>query len=142
MTIGCRQKCTIEDSSRGARTGMNKKALILFVLLCLLLPTGGCKKEEATFKGRPAQYWLTSLDDLDPRMRQTAIISLGAIGPEAAKAAVPALIALLEEDQMNDQIVTPYALLASQSLAKIGKQAVPALVDALKNHPDGRQYAK
>src|SRR5262249_29059514 len=53
--------------------------------------------EEVRFKGKPASFWIKKLQDKDPAERKEAVEAMGAIGPDA-KAAVPALIEALEDD--------------------------------------------
>lgn len=62
----------------------------------------------------------------DPALRWHAISALGDVGP-AAKSAAPVLIACLSDQD------TQVKLSAERSLVKIGKGAVPTLVESLKN---------
>lgn len=67
--------------------------------------------------------------------RSATLWALGAIGPEA-EGAVPALIELLKDDQWAMPI-SPFMLMhrseAAKVLARIGKPAVPALIEGLSS---------
>jgi HEAT repeat protein len=64
-----------------------------------------------------------ALADPDGRVRFMAAAALGRIGP-AAQAAVPALLAALEDEAAGNE--------AAESLVRIGKAAVPALLEMMK----------
>jgi serine/threonine protein kinase len=64
-----------------------------------------------------------ALADPDGRVRFMAAAALGRIGP-AAQAAVPALLAALDDEAAGNE--------AAESLVKIGKAAVPALLEMMK----------
>jgi serine/threonine protein kinase len=63
-----------------------------------------------------------ALADPDPRVRFMAAAALGRIGP-AAEAAVPDLLAALDDEAAGNE--------AAESLVRIGKAAVPALLDMM-----------
>jgi len=64
-----------------------------------------------------------ALADADPRVRFMAAAALGRIGP-AAEAAVPDLLAALDDGAAGNE--------AAESLVRIGKAAVPALLEMMK----------
>jgi HEAT repeat protein len=64
-----------------------------------------------------------ALADPDGRVRFMAAAALGRIGP-AAQAAVPALLAALDDEAAGNE--------AAESLVRIGKAAVPALLEMMK----------
>src|SRR5205085_8420510 len=66
-----------------------------------------------------------ALKDADLGVRSEAVAALGEIGP-AARAAIPALLAATE--QADYEFIEP---LVAITLGKIGKEAVPALTEAL-----------
>jgi HEAT repeat protein len=63
-----------------------------------------------------------ALGDQDDRVRASAAAALGRIGP-AAEEAVPALIEALKDEAAGPQ--------AEESLVKIGRAAVPALIQVV-----------
>jgi HEAT repeat protein len=64
-------------------------------------------------------------------VRFAAVSALGRLGP-AAKDAVPALINSLRDETIRE--------LAADSLVKIGRAAVPALVEAVQTGPSGIRW--
>ncbi len=68
------------------------------------------------------------LDDPDPWVRVSAVASLAVFGP----AAIPHISRALEDERV--------AWTAVEALARVGREAVPALIAAL-DHPDGRVRA-
>ena len=64
------------------------------------------------------------MKDKDKGVRSAAVIALGSMGPEA-KAAIPVLIATLGDKDAG--------MLAANALAGIGPEAIPAIIDALKD---------
>ncbi len=84
---------------------------------------------DATRGGAAVQLLADSLD------MPGAALALANIGPEA-RAAVPALIAALKlsKDTPDQELIRFYARLA---LARIGRPAVPALIEALKDQREG-----
>jgi hypothetical protein len=65
-----------------------------------------------------------ALQDPDGRVRLMAAAALGRIGP-AAEPAIPALLRALDDESAGDE--------AAESLVKIGKAAVPALLDVMRS---------
>lgn len=74
---------------------------------------------------------IETLDDKDQSTRDRAVEALGAIGP-AAKDAIPALVGILKAGWTTSN--------AERTLAAIGPDAIPALLDGLQNKlPSCRQ---
>ncbi len=103
------------------------------------------KKRPYLYDGKIYREWQDTLAaDLSPRVRREAIKALGAFGvngygEEAAAAIVEALRGYDVAAQDDDLIVINEATTA---LRKIGPEAVPALVDELKNGKrNGRRFA-
>jgi hypothetical protein len=65
-----------------------------------------------------------ALHDRDDRVRRMAAAALGRIGP-AAESAVPALLLALDDEAAGNE--------AAESLVRIGRAAVPALLDAMRS---------
>jgi eukaryotic-like serine/threonine-protein kinase len=74
---------------------------------------------------------LQALGDEEDGVRYAAVSALGRLGP-AAKDAVPALINSLRDETIREQ--------AADSLVKIGRAAVPALVEAVQTGPSGIRW--
>jgi len=110
---------------------MNPHRTCLCVVLALAAVCPVVRAQEEAPDGKTVSEWIETLRDDDPLRRQAAIEALGKTGP-AAKAAVPALIGVLKDDD-------PYSLVrweATEALGRIGpeaKEAIPPLVDALKD---------
>jgi protein kinase-like protein/HEAT repeat protein/Armadillo/beta-catenin-like repeat-containing protein len=80
---------------------------------------------EAGFRSSAAvQALAEALADADPRVRFMAAAALGRIGP-AAEAAVPDLLAALDDEAAGNE--------AAESLVRIGRAAVPALLEMMKS---------
>jgi len=76
---------------------------------------------------------IKQLKGKDKSERSSAAFALGEIGAEA-KAAVPALIKALEQDQ--DENVRGFAAIALGRIKAETKEAVPALIKAMEHDPD------
>ncbi|HEX9187394.1 MAG TPA: protein kinase [Vicinamibacteria bacterium] len=72
-----------------------------------------------------------ALRDADDRVRFMAAAALGRIGP-AAESAVPALLAALDDEAASTE--------AAESLVKIGKAAVPALLEVMQSGPESTRW--
>jgi len=83
----------------------------------LALAEAGSRSSEAV------QALAQALADPDGRVRFMAAAALGRIGP-AAQAAVPALLEALEDEAAGNE--------AAESLVRIGKAAVPALLEMMR----------
>ncbi len=79
--------------------------------------------EEGSRSSAAVQALAEALADADPRVRFMAAAALGRIGP-AAEAAVPDLLAALDDEAAGNE--------AAESLVRIGKAAVPALLEMMK----------
>ncbi|MDQ7778223.1 MAG: HEAT repeat domain-containing protein [Planctomycetota bacterium] len=127
------------------------RQILLRLLLLLLLPAGcGGGDEEKVHQGKTVREWTAQLDSQNFDTRHKAAVALAEIGPPA-RSAVPRLIVMLKdyeserkwkEAQPLYEVVgvgiissDPPSLTkaAADALAKIGKDAVPALIPELKN---------
>jgi 3-methyladenine DNA glycosylase AlkC len=88
------------------------------------------KQEEAIYNGKTVSQWVNELkSSKNSTGRSIAARSLARFGPEA-KAAVPALIEALKDEDKATRVS------AASSLGQIGpaaKDAVPALIEAVKD---------
>src|SRR5882724_11528716 len=113
-------------------------------LLFLVLAVPAAADEAPLYQGKTAREWMQELTDPAPQTRLQALTSLGELGP-AAREAVPALLHMLKDrgnPQANPNTLSTIGLISAQSLARIGKGAVPALVQALaSDHPRVRAGA-
>lgn len=80
----------------------------------------------AQMSAPPSNWLITALSDSNGEVRQCALLAL-CLHPDAN--AIPALIRLLADPEPVS------AELASNALAAIGNQAVPALIESLENGP-------
>ncbi len=103
----------------------------LFLLLACAAPAAA--DEAPQYQGKTAREWTQELADAALPLRLQAIAALGELGPDAREA-IPALLQMLKERgpaQANPNTLSAAGLVASQSLARIGRPAVPALLNAL-----------
>jgi HEAT repeat protein len=80
-------------------------------------------------QGKPLEYWVQELKNASPLLREEAVLVLGQAGP-AAKAAAPALAALLKDEYPSVRVR------AALALGKIGAappDALPVLLGAWKD---------
>jgi HEAT repeat protein len=82
------------------------------------------RSRAATYKGKPAEYWIEQLRDRDVHFRQEALTALGAIA-EVDRSVVPVI-----EDSLQDKDV---GFWAAEALARIGPDAIPKLAGMLKD---------
>jgi hypothetical protein len=93
----------------------------------------GRKTKEPEFDGRPLSSWVTDLRTaLAPQTRNAAAYAISGMGP-AAKAAVPALIAALDDP---DAAVRFPVCIALREMGPAAKDAVPALTKTLDDRND------
>jgi hypothetical protein len=95
------------------------------ILIAASLPSHA--QEPPKKDGKTAQHWAKDLLSDDPKKQLAAAEALAAMG-KSAKPALPSLlkaIPICNDEQIN--------ALIQQSLEKIGKDAVPSLIHALKN---------
>jgi HEAT repeat protein len=107
------------------------------ILICLLI---GCGQPKAMLAGgKPVSHWLKALQNPDPKVRKTAVIKLGNIGPADA-AALPAINGALKD---SDAAVRREAILALLRSGPAAAQAVPELTDLRQRDPNAqvRHYA-
>lgn len=81
---------------------------------------------KATFRGRPASYWLERLQSKEVAARREAVEALAAIGPDASDGVSPLLQALKDEDGM----VREGAVKALGKIGSAAKAAVGPLAEA------------
>ena len=106
-----------------------------FLALCLLsnLAEAQTKKaKEPEFEDRPLSSWVTDLTALAPQTRNAAAYAISGMGP-AAKAAVPALIAALNDPE---PVVRFPVCIALGEIGPDAAEAVPALTTALDDRSD------
>jgi RNA polymerase sigma factor (sigma-70 family) len=84
------------------------------------LPADGVNPK---YRGKPASFWLEQLKDGDPKYREEAIISIGALARKNAKL-TSAIIQSLKADTDRAVVAT-----AAQVLAKHGIETLPALME-------------
>ncbi len=110
-------------------------ACLVLVLACA---APAAADDTPQYQGKTAREWMQELTDPALPTRLQALTSLGELGP-AAREAVPALLQMLKDRgnaQTNPNTLSPAGLVAAQSLARIGRAAVPTLVQALgSDHP-------
>lgn len=76
---------------------------------------------------------IDALKDEDPAVRRAAVEALGSFGRDASPA-VPYLTAIVKETVGESEPEYPLAYFATETLKKIGRAAVPALMLALHNN--------
>jgi HEAT repeat protein len=106
-----------------------------FVALCLLsarVEAQGKKPKEPEFDGRPLSSWVADLKGTAPQTRNAAAYAISGMGP-AAKSAVPALIAALDDPE---PVVRFPVCIALREIGPDAKEAVPALTKALDDRND------
>ncbi len=92
-------------------------------------PTGTAPVEAPLFMGRPPEFYVAQLaDSEDSGERVQAVAALASFGP-AVPGVVPALIDALADSE------TLVRTAANRTLAELGPEAAPALVQALGNDP-------
>ena len=106
----------------------------LIVVTVLALLSGCSKSESVTAGGKPVEYWFEALHSPDAKVRKTAAIKLGHVGPENP-AVLSALIAALQD---ADAEVRCAAILALASFGKAGRDAMPALEELQRNDRNSR----
>lgn len=105
------------------------------VLLTLLASRGEAQKaKEPSFDGRSLSSWIADLNAPAPQTRNAAAYAIGGMGP-AAKAAVPALVSVLK-DQNEPATVKYPVCVALREIGPDAKDAVPALTETLDDRND------
>ncbi len=100
------------------------------VLLTLLASTGAAQKaREPSFDGRSLSSWIADLDASAPSTRNAAAYAISGMGP-AARAAVPALVRVLEDQDAPATVRYPVCV-ALREIGPDAKAAVPALTKAM-----------
>src|SRR5262245_16393192 len=146
------------------------RQILITVAACLLLSPvagqrGSAAAKERVYKGKSVSAWIAPLKARDSRANKNSVIlTLGEIGPDA-KAAVPLLIEALKDENLHYEAVVALgdigpeakaavpALLAgfrkkglhryeiARTLGLIGTEAVPALMETLENEEPSHEWA-
>jgi HEAT repeat protein len=106
-----------------------------FLVLCLLSSMAEAQSKRARepeFQGRSLSSWVADLTAQAPQTRNAAAYAIGGLGP-AAKPAVPALIAALEDPE---PVVRFPVCIALREIGPEAAEAVPALTKALDDRND------
>lgn len=99
------------------------------LLLLLATQAEAQKAKEPTFDGRNLTSWIADLNAAAPQTRNAAAYAISGMGP-AAKAAVPALVAVLMDKDTPASVRFPVCV-ALREIGPDAKDAVPALTTAL-----------
>jgi HEAT repeat protein len=106
------------------------KRRCLTLLICITVLSIGCtKKEEVTYEGKPLSVWIKMLEQPDLAAKSSAIVAIIELGPEAKEAA-PAIIETIRQVRNRDRRML---VACNDALLRMGKEAVPYLVDLLKD---------
>ncbi|MDB5336417.1 MAG: putative lyase [Planctomycetaceae bacterium] len=110
----------------------------MLIALWILSPAlGWCAETDV----QKVQTLIQKLKDPDPTVRGLSVRELAKIGPEA-RAAIPALIEALVDDEQFDERYERICAEASQALFEVGLEAIPALTAAVAaDEFAGRQHA-
>jgi HEAT repeat protein len=101
--------------------------LIVLSLVAARVEAQGHKTKEPEFQDRSLSSWVSDLKAEAPYTRNRAAYAIGGMGP-AAKAAVPALIAALDDPEAAVRFPVCIAL---REIGPDAKEAVPALTKEL-----------
>ena len=119
------------------------RALVLIVLAGVCLKALIFLLSPQIPKDTPAdvQALIKQLKSRDPQARADAAFELGWMG-RRAKNAVPFLVRMLDDawEARDPRPGYPVGQAAAQALARIGKPAVPALIEQLRSRSDLRRY--
>lgn len=107
-------------------------SILALSLLTARAEAQGSKTKEPEFEGRSLSSWVADLKALAPQSRNAAAYAISGMGP-AAKAAVPALIAALDDPE---PVVRFPVCIALREIGPEAKEAVPALTKALDDLND------
>jgi HEAT repeat protein len=102
-------------------------AIVLLTLLAA--PAEAQKTKEPTSDGRTLSSWVSDLKAAAPSTRNAAAYAISGMGP-AAKAAVPALVAVLQDENTPATVRFPVCV-ALREIGPDAKDAVPALTAAM-----------
>jgi uncharacterized protein (TIGR03067 family) len=91
-----------------------------------ILPKQASGDQGLHYGGKPASFWLQQLKDANPKFRVEAVGALGMIAQEN-KELIPVLVAALKDKAQG------VGLKASRALGSLGPEAVPGLVEVLKD---------
>lgn len=105
------------------------------VLLAILAAPGEAQKaKEPSFDGRTLSSWIADLNAAAPSTRNAAAYAIGGMGP-AAKAAVPALVSVLKDQDAPATVKYPVCV-ALREIGPDAKDAVPALTATMDDRND------
>lgn len=105
------------------------------LLLALLATEARAQKaKEPTFDGRTLSSWIADLNAAAPYTRNAAAYAISSMGP-AARAAVPALVAVLKDEEAPPSVRYPVCV-ALREIGPDARDAVPALTAALDDRND------
>jgi HEAT repeat protein len=107
-------------------------SLLALCLLTSLAEAQTKRAKEPVFEDRPLSSWVADLTALAPQTRNAAAYAISGMGP-AAKAAVPALIAALDDPE---PVVRFPVCIALREIGPDAVEAVPALTKALDDRND------
>jgi len=116
---------------------MHRSLLITVAALTALtgrIEAQGKKSAEPAFQGRPLSSWVADLKARAPYTRNAAAYAIGGMGA-SAKAAVPALIAVLEDSTEVPAVRFPVCV-ALREIGPDAKAAVPVLTQTLDDRND------
>ena len=83
------------------------------------------KEPMPMYKGKPLSFWKDQLQDFDPKFRAEAVNAVGIIASKN-KELIPLILAALKDKDYN------VCWEASAALGKLGSEAVPGLLEVLK----------
>lgn len=106
-----------------------KISLVLVCAAPLLVLAQPAPPGDATYRGRPASFYIERLEDEDPEVRRRAVYALGKIGRSSPRV-LESLESALEDGQME---VRWYAVDALGRLGPEAAEAVPAIVKSLQS---------
>jgi HEAT repeat protein len=102
---------------------------IYLAAAALLLAAPAAAQQEPSFQGRPLRAWIEDLKAPAPETRNAAAYAISSMGP-SAKAAVPALIQALNDDEASVRFPVCVAL---REIGPAASAAVPKLQEVKEN---------
>jgi HEAT repeat protein len=114
----------------GNSLGSAALAMLLLASVSSAQPQSPKAEKEPRYRGKTAAYWLQRLTNEDEKDRHKAFYALKELGDEAARAAVPVLIDMLEDRDPEFRIFAAYYL---GQVGPSAKAAVPRLIAMLQD---------